>query len=149
MYKLWKSHNSRETDSCICMKYMAGQIIPQTTTIQKTIIDDIINAVDGFEPRITMSSANWKHWVASWICILVNIARKCMDRFIQLMKSYLMGHQSMNGADVSLRHCWLLQLDMRLGTDLKVLIIGCKSIMLCLTNILGSRLQKIWDGYLH
>ena len=43
---------------------MVGQIIPQTTTIQKAVIDDIINAVDGFESGITMSSANWKHWVA-------------------------------------------------------------------------------------
>jgi hypothetical protein len=40
------------------MKHMVGQIIPQTTTIHKAVIDDIINAVDGFEPGITMSSAN-------------------------------------------------------------------------------------------
>jgi hypothetical protein len=43
------------------MKHMVGQIIPQPTTIQKAVVDDIINAVDGFEPGITMSSANWKH----------------------------------------------------------------------------------------
>ena len=63
MYKLWKSNNSSETEPCVCLKHMVGQIIPQTT-IQKAVIDDIINAVDGFEPGITMSSANWKHWVA-------------------------------------------------------------------------------------
>lgn len=64
MYKLWKSNNSCDTEPCVCMKHMVGQIIPQTTTIHKAVIDDIINAVDGFEPGITMSSANWKHWVA-------------------------------------------------------------------------------------
>ena len=63
MYKLWKSNNSSETEPCVCMKHMVGQIIPQTT-IQKAVIDDIINAVDWFEPGITMSSANWKHWIA-------------------------------------------------------------------------------------
>ena len=64
MYKLWKSINTSETEPCVCVKHMVGQIIPQATTIQKAVIDDIINAVDGFEPGITMSSANWKHWVA-------------------------------------------------------------------------------------
>ena len=64
MYKLWKSINSSKIEPCVCVKHMVGQIIPQTTTIQKAVIDDIINAVDGFEPGITMSSANWKHWVA-------------------------------------------------------------------------------------
>jgi len=64
LYKLWTSNNSSETEPCGCMKLMVGQIIPQTTTIQKAVIDDIINAVDGFEPGIIMSSANWKHWVA-------------------------------------------------------------------------------------
>ena len=64
MYKLWKSINTSETEPCVCVKHMVGQIIPQTTTIQKAVIDDIINAVDGFEPGIIMSSANWKNWVA-------------------------------------------------------------------------------------
>ena len=64
MYILWKSNNSCDTEPCVCMKHMVGQIIPQTTTIQKAVIDDIINAVDGFEPGITMSSANWKQWIA-------------------------------------------------------------------------------------
>ena len=64
MYKLWKSINTSETEPCVGVKHMIGQIIPQATTIQKAVIDDIINAVDGFEPGITMSSANWKHWVA-------------------------------------------------------------------------------------
>ena len=49
MYKLWKSINTSETEPCVCAKHMFGQIIPQTTTIQKAVIDDIINAVDGFE----------------------------------------------------------------------------------------------------
>ena len=44
MYKLWKSINTSETEPCVCVKYMFGQIIPQTTTIQKAVIDDIINA---------------------------------------------------------------------------------------------------------
>ena len=47
MYKLWKSNNSCDTEPCVCMKHMVGQIIPQTTTIHKAVIDDIINAVDG------------------------------------------------------------------------------------------------------
>lgn len=46
------------------MKHMVGQIIPQSSTIQKAVIDDIINAEDEFEPGITMSSANWKKWIA-------------------------------------------------------------------------------------
>ena len=33
-------------------------------SFQKAFIDDIINAVDGFVPGITMTSANWKHWIA-------------------------------------------------------------------------------------
>lgn len=64
MYKLWKSNYRSEVEPRVCMKQIVGQIIPQSTTIQKSVIDDIINAVDGFEPGITMSSANWKHWVA-------------------------------------------------------------------------------------
>ena len=43
MYKLWKSINSSKTEPCVCVKHMVGQIIPQTTTIQKAVIDDIIN----------------------------------------------------------------------------------------------------------
>ena len=46
MYKLWKSINTSETEPCVCVKHMVGQIIPQATTIQKTVIDYIINAVD-------------------------------------------------------------------------------------------------------
>lgn len=64
MYKIWKSNKSSEIEPCVCIKQMVGRIIPQDTAVQKAVIDDIINAVDGFEPGITMSSANWKHWVA-------------------------------------------------------------------------------------
>lgn len=64
MYKIWKSNRSSDTEPCLCMKRMIGRVIPQDTTIEKAVIDDIINAVDGFEPGISMSSANWKHWIA-------------------------------------------------------------------------------------
>lgn len=49
MYKRWKSNNKSEAEPCVCMKHVVGQIIPQSTTIQKAVIDDIISAVDGFE----------------------------------------------------------------------------------------------------
>lgn len=64
MYKIWKSNSSIETASRVRIKQTTGQIIPCKTTVQKALIDDIINAVDGFVPGITMTSANWKHWIA-------------------------------------------------------------------------------------
>ena len=32
--------------------------------LQKSIVDDIINAVDGFEPGVKTRSAKWKNWLA-------------------------------------------------------------------------------------
>ena len=107
MYKLWKSINTSETEPCVCVKHMVGQIIPQATTIQKAVIDDIINAVDGFEPGITMSSANWKHWVAQLDLYTCKYCKKCMGKYIPWKQYYWRAWMDLRftiGVDVLSRH---------------------------------------------
>lgn len=61
MYKLWESKNC--SNSAI-KKILYGTIISGNLLVQKSLIDDIINALDGFEPGLVTNSANWKNWIA-------------------------------------------------------------------------------------
>lgn len=45
-------------------KIIRGTILHKHQTARKSILDDIINALDGFDPGIVRNSTNWKCWVA-------------------------------------------------------------------------------------
>ena len=47
-----------------CFKVFTGIVLHDRPPTQKSILDDIINALDGFDPGIVTNSANWKSWVA-------------------------------------------------------------------------------------
>lgn len=45
------------------LKTVHGYILG-TTVVQKSLLDDIINAIDGFDVTMITSSLNWKNWIA-------------------------------------------------------------------------------------
>ncbi len=45
-------------------KSIRGIILHDRISVRKNILDDIINALDGFDPGLVMNSANWRCWVA-------------------------------------------------------------------------------------
>ena len=45
-------------------KKIKGVIFPGCPILRKSILDDIINALDGFDPGLVMNSANWRCWIA-------------------------------------------------------------------------------------
>lgn len=59
MYKLWKSNNY--SSSAVIRKVLHGSIISENLLLHKSLIDDIINALDGFEPALITNSINWKN----------------------------------------------------------------------------------------
>lgn len=45
-------------------KSIRGSILLNSASVGKSILDDIINALDGFVPGLVMDSANWRCWIA-------------------------------------------------------------------------------------
>lgn len=45
-------------------KNISATIILDVPSVRKSILDDIINAPDGFDPGLVMDSANWRCWIA-------------------------------------------------------------------------------------
>ena len=45
-------------------KKICGTIYPGCSMLRKSILDDIINALDGFDPGMIMNSAKWRCWIA-------------------------------------------------------------------------------------
>jgi hypothetical protein len=45
-------------------KNIRATIILDVPSVRKSILDDIINAPDGFDPGLVMDSANWRCWIA-------------------------------------------------------------------------------------
>ena len=45
-------------------KNIKGTIILDVPFARKSILDDIINALDGFAPGLVIDSANWRCWIA-------------------------------------------------------------------------------------
>lgn len=41
-------------------KNIKGTIILDVPSVRKSILDDIINALDGFDPGLVMDSTNWR-----------------------------------------------------------------------------------------
>ena len=152
MYKLWKSNNCGETGSHVCMKQVIGQIIPQSTTSQKSVIDDIINAVDGFEPGITMSSANWKQWIAQ---LDLFTCKRCRKLHGQVYSVETVLWAGMDGPPLHDRcRCAVKKLmAVAAGYATRNGFEGAdywlKKYNALPDNILGSRMRKIWDGCLY
>lgn len=70
MLKIWKSYNVCPHDAVKSgpmnqyIKYTKGFIIIPNPMVQKALIDDIINAMDGFEVTMFTYSTKWKNWIA-------------------------------------------------------------------------------------
>lgn len=62
MYKIWKSADN--SAPIAVKKVLHGIIIRENHMVQKSLIDDIINALDGFEPGLITNSTNWRNWIA-------------------------------------------------------------------------------------
>lgn len=45
-------------------KRIRGVVFSNRPLLRKSILDDIINTLDGFDPGLVMNSANWRCWVA-------------------------------------------------------------------------------------
>ena len=45
-------------------KFISGYIFSPQPTIQKGVIDDIINEIDGFNVSMVTASQKWNHWIA-------------------------------------------------------------------------------------
>ena len=45
-------------------KKICSTIYPGCSMLRKSILDDIINALDGFDPGMIMNSAKWRCWIA-------------------------------------------------------------------------------------
>lgn len=61
MYKIWKSADNPAPIAV--RKVLHGIIIRENHMVQKSLIDDIINALDGFEPGLITNSTNWGIWL--------------------------------------------------------------------------------------
>lgn len=46
------------------IKHTQGHILPLRLSVQKSLIDDIINALDGFDVTMFTYSTKWKNWIA-------------------------------------------------------------------------------------
>ena len=68
--KIWKSYNVCPQDAVKSeamnqyIKYTKGFIITPNPMVQKALIDDIINAMDGFGVAMFTYSTKWKNWIA-------------------------------------------------------------------------------------
>ena len=46
------------------IKYTKGYVVPFNYMVRKSLIDDILNAIDGFDVRMITYSTKWRNWAA-------------------------------------------------------------------------------------
>lgn len=57
-------------------KVFVGQAVPGNEAVEKSLIDDLINALDGFEPGVVTNSTKWKNWIAQLDLFTCKYCRK-------------------------------------------------------------------------
>lgn len=70
MLKIWQPNttlpkaSNTPTIQHAYIKHTQGHILPLRLSVQKSLIDDIINALDGFDVTMFTYSTKWKNWIA-------------------------------------------------------------------------------------